>query len=124
MTEIYLSQFPPSQNRIWRSNRGRVHKSDKYENWLVASGYEVIQQRPENISGPYKMTVALRRPTTKKGKISKVKRDIDNFAFKAVSDLLKTVGVVDDDCHAEMISARWVTSGPAVTIRVERAGVE
>lgn len=117
MTEIVLSRLPPSQNRIWRSNRGRVHRSSKYTDWLVSSGYEIISQRPANVSGPYRLSVALVRP-------DKRRRDLDNVGFKAISDLLKSVGVIDDDCNAEMISARWVTSGPPVTIRVEQAGVE
>jgi|SRR5215813_4272314 len=42
---------------------------------------------------------------------------------KPISDLLVSVGVVEDDSLAEMISIRWVTAGPPITVRIESCGV-
>jgi crossover junction endodeoxyribonuclease RusA len=53
----------------------------------------------------------------------KRKRDIDNL-LKPISDLLKSIGAIEDDYLCEMISARWVTNGDGVAIRIEPAGIE
>lgn len=73
-------------------------------------------QKPKPVIGAYKLTIQARRP-------DKRRRDLDNL-IKPVSDLLADIGVIADDCHCEMITARWVTSGKPFTVRVEPAGVE
>ncbi len=115
MIELSLP-YPPSGNALYRSNRGRVHKSERYVKWLRDAGFIALAQRPAGIVGPYKLSIDAVRP-------DKRKRDLDNL-FKATSDLLVDIGVIGDDCHCEMISARWVTTGEGMTVRVERAGVE
>lgn len=115
MIELTLP-YPPSGNALYRANRGRVHKSGRYVKWLRDAGYLALAQKPGGITGAYKLSIDAVRP-------DKRKRDLDNL-FKATSDLLVTIGVVGDDSECEMISARWVTSGEGMTVRVERAGVE
>lgn len=108
--------LPPSANRLWRSNRGRVHRSPEYLAWLEAAGWLLLSQKPGGVSGNYKISINAVRP-------DKRRRDLGNLE-KPISDLLVKHGVVDDDSLCEMICARWVTTGEGVTVRVEKAGVE
>jgi crossover junction endodeoxyribonuclease RusA len=105
--------YPPSANRLWRAGRGHVHLSPAYTQWLDEAGWHVAEQRRGHIRGPYRLGIAALR-------FDRRKRDLDNL-IKPINDRL---GVVEDDCLAELISVRWVTSGPPVTVRVEAAGVE
>ena len=63
------------------------------------------------MKGRYKLTVLAVRP-------DKRKRDLDNL-FKAASDVLVEIGVVEDDSLCDWIEARWVQSGPQFMIAVE-----
>jgi crossover junction endodeoxyribonuclease RusA len=108
--------LPPSANRIWRRSGTRIHKSTAYTKWLRDCGYIAKAQQLGKISGPYALTIQAVRPDRRR-------RDLDN-AIKPLSDLLVSLGVVRDDSDAELISIRWVTSGPALSIRVTKAGVE
>lgn len=105
--------FPPSANRLWRRAGHTIHKSKTYTDWLREAGWQVIAQKAGGIAGPYTLHIQAKRP-------DKRRRDIDNI-IKPISDLLMSVGAVDDDSHCEMVSARWVTSGEGVSVRVERA---
>jgi crossover junction endodeoxyribonuclease RusA len=116
MTVFTLPVLPPSANRIWRRSGSRIHKSSAYTNWLSASAMFAKGQRPKAVSGPYKLTIAAVRP-------DKRRRDIDNL-IKPISDLLVSIGIVRDDSDCDMVSARWVTRGEGVSIRIEPAGVE
>ena len=115
MIELRLP-YPPSANKLWRRSGKTIHKSDEYTDWLRKAGWHVMQQRQGGVSGPYKISVQAVRP-------DKRKRDLDNL-IKPISDLLKSVGTVDDDSLCEMLSMRWVTAGEGVTVRVERAAIE
>lgn len=115
MTELLLP-YPPSANRLWIRARKGMRKSPAYVAWLFEAGLLAKSQRPKSVSGPYKLSIQATRP-------DKRKRDLDNI-IKPLADLLQTVGVIRDDCDCEMISARWVTAGEGVTVRIEPAGVE
>ena len=92
MVELKLP-LPPSANAIWRSNRGHVHKSAAYKTWLTQAGWEARAQHPDRIEGAYCLNIEAKRPD-KRG------RDIDNL-IKPVSDLLCSIGVIEDDCIAQ-----------------------
>lgn len=115
VAELHLP-YPPSANRLWRRSGRRIHKGAEYANWLVDAGFTAIKQRQPGIVGKYKISINAVRP-------DKRRRDLDNI-IKAISDLVKSVGIIDDDCDCEQISARWVTTGEGVYVRVEPAGVE
>lgn len=115
MIELQLP-FPPSANRLWRRSGHTIHKSKTYTDWLRDAGWQVIAQKAGGIAGPYTLSIQAKRP-------DKRRRDIDNL-IKPISDLLVSVGAVADDTHCEMVSARWVTSGEGVTVRISPAGVE
>lgn len=103
--------YPPTANNLWTRTRRGMRKTDKYADWLRVAGQMAMTQRPAGIVGPYKVLIQALRP-------DKRRRDIDNL-IKPISDLLQTVGVVDDDCNCEMVTARWVKDGLPLTVRVE-----
>ena len=41
-----IYRLPPSTNALWRSNRGRVHRSKEYDSWRTTAGWELKAQRP------------------------------------------------------------------------------
>lgn len=115
MIELWLP-YPPSTNRLWRRARVGMIKSAEYVAWLLEAGAEARRQQAGKIMGTYKLSITAARP-------DKRKRDLDNI-IKPVSDLLKSIGTIEDDCLCEMITARWVTTGDGVAVRLEPAGVE
>ena len=115
MIELNLS-YPPSANSIWRRAGKHIHLSKQYTTWKREAGWQVIAQKAGAIRGPYKIQINAVRP-------DKRRRDLGNL-LKATEDLLVSVGVIDDDSKAEMISMRWVTTGEGIHIRIEPAGVE
>lgn len=110
--ELHIPVLPPSANNMNGYGRGRVYRSKAYERWLDAAGKIIKSQKPWGIVGPYKLTIQAVRQNAK--------ADIDNI-IKPTSDLLQLVGVVANDCHCEFVSARWVTQGEGMSIRIERA---
>lgn len=115
MVELTLP-YPPSTNHLWIRARKGMRKSPAYVAWLTEAGWIAKSQRPGSVKGPYKLSIQVPRP-------DKRRRDIDN-TIKPISDLLASIGVIRDDCDCEMVSARWVTVGEGVTVRIEPAGVE
>lgn len=102
--------LPPSANHIWKN----YHKSKAYKAWIVEAGW--LSKRRDKIVGPWRITVLAKRP-------DKRRRDLDNL-LKPIIDLVVSLGLVEDDSKLEMISARWVTSGEGVEVRLEPATVE
>lgn len=113
--ELHLP-FPPSNNALWRSNRGRVHKSEEYNAWLRDAGWMIVEQyKGQAISGPYELTIQAKRP-------DKRHRDLGNLE-KPISDLLKQMRVIEDDRFAEDIHLQWVTEGSPITVWVQPASL-
>jgi Holliday junction resolvase RusA-like endonuclease len=48
----------------------------------------------------------------------KRRRDLGNLE-KPISDLLQSLGVIDDDSNARAINLQWVDAGEPITITVE-----
>ena len=115
MIELNLP-YPPSTNNLWTRTRKGMRKTNGYVAWLMLAGIAARQQKFESVEGVYKLSIQAVRP-------DKRKRDLDNI-IKPISDLLQSLGIVRDDCDCEMLTARWVTVGEGVQVRVERAGVE
>ena len=108
--------YPVSTNAIWSRTKTGMRKSSKYTAWLIEAGQIAKRHRAYAITGKYHLYLAAKRPDGRR-------RDLDNL-LKGVSDLLVSCGLVRDDSDCEMISARWVTSGEGVNVRVERAVTE
>ena len=113
--EIWLP-YPPSVNRLWRTGRGRVYRSDAYIEWLREAGWEIKKQKPGKVAGPYKISITAARP-------DKRKRDLCNLE-KAISDVIEHHGIIENDSLCEMQTSRWVTTGDGVAVRIEPVGVE
>lgn len=93
-----------------------MRRSNRYMAWLQVASVAAYQQKQKKFQGLYKLSIQASRP-------DKRRRDIDNL-IKPISDLLQTIGLVRDDCDCEMVSARWVTTGEGVNVRIEKTGVE
>lgn len=72
---------PPSTNQLYS---GRRYKTARYKAWVSEAGWELRVQHAPNIKGPFHLTMYL------PGRL-----DLDNI--KAIPDLLKTIGVIEDD---------------------------
>src|SRR5581483_2886249 len=119
MIELHLP-FPPSQNHLWQRAKKGMRKTERYQAWLEEAGWTAKAQLAPGtrIDRPYVLSVQALRP-------DKRRRDLDNFGFKAVSDLLVGLGVITDDSLCEMLSARWVTvGGEGVLVRIWLAATE
>jgi crossover junction endodeoxyribonuclease RusA len=110
MTELKLP-YPPTANSIWRSGRRRTYRSEKYRAWLSRASWEAKLQCPGKVIGPYELTMRVSRP-------DKRKRDLDNL-LKPISDLLCTIGVIEDDSLCRRILAEWITEGDGMIVRIE-----
>ena len=94
---ISLPFPPPSNNLFVNIKRGRA-KSQRYKDWISIASTRIKDSHRQAI-GPYSMTILLRRP-------DKRKRDIANLE-KAVSDLLVSHGVLQDDSLCERLLMQW-----------------
>lgn len=99
--------FPVSVNAMYRSNRGKVHKSAVYMRWIGAANSAYLMQKREAgspIKGPFSAAIALDR--NRKGR-----SDLDNFV-KSILDRAQAFGLIENDKLAEEISVRWETMPP------------
>ena len=116
MTSITLRlPYPTSVNRIWRSGKGKVFRSTEYQAWIAEAQGCWLQQKSKQehktIKGEYCLSIKAARP-------DKRRRDIGNLE-KVVSDLLESMGVIEDDCLANRITMEWtteITDGILVTV--------
>jgi len=109
---ITLSELPPSVNKMYGNNkkssgRGR-YKTPYYLAWIESSGWEIRDQKPPHVAGPYCMTMRCGRKNKR--------ADISNI-IKACEDLVVAHHVVEDDSLCRKITAEWV-SEPGVHIMV------
>lgn len=99
-----LLPYPTSVNDLWGYGKGRVFKTKAYVAWqkeaYVAWLQQKRQQPIQHIGGRYRLCIYASPPDTRR------RRDIGNLE-KAVSDLLVSVGVVDDDHLAKSVFTEW-----------------
>lgn len=96
MTVVLSIPVPPSSNNLYGNKRSKSgkrsgrYKTRAYENWIDRAGWEVVSQRTnvDRVSGPYRLLLELPR----------IRGDADN-RMKAASDLMVSLGIVDDDRH-------------------------
>lgn len=118
---------PPSVNELTRNRtseeiarakalgkpvRGRK-RTARYLTWLAGAGAMLNAQKPGKVIGPY--TLSLIVPRNKR-------RDVSNYE-KAVSDLLQTHGVIENDKLAEWIIIGWSDTGDRDAVVIVSAGV-
>lgn len=102
---------PPSLNAMWRVGPRGPYRSKEYKAWMEESLSVLAQNRPPPISGKYVLEVYIRRPDNRR-------RDLDNVAFKAVSDFLVKAGLIRDDSDCIRLVAEWRDSGPDTLVNV------
>ena len=109
--------YPPTLNNLFKNVRkGRV-KTDAYNAWVAEGLVALRRQRPEKHLGSFRATILLTRPDRRR-------RDIDN-TVKAIMDLLKKAGVIEDDRLAQSLTVAWawdaITPRGSVTLAIEPA---
>lgn len=111
--KIVLSlPLPPSANRLWRTGRGKIYRSDIYNSWLGEVVWIIVRQsQSKRVTGSYKLTILATPP-------DKRKRDLDNL-LKAASDALVKSGIIDGDHLCRWIEAKWVDGDPGCQLIVE-----
>jgi Holliday junction resolvase RusA-like endonuclease len=101
--------YPPSINRIWRSNPRasttgkQVYIAPSYRSWKDQASLALLQKRGwimRRIKGSFSVELALCPP---KGH---PRGDLDN-RIKAVLDFLQQATVIENDKHCQMICAYW-----------------
>ena len=85
-------------NALWRSNQGKVHRSDRYSQWRHDAGWEKAQ-RPGHVDGQCKVVIGAGKPDERC-------RDINGIP-KALLDLLQACSVLNDDSQVTSLMAKW-----------------
>ena len=76
--------------------------------------WEIRSQTRDKIVGAYKLTILVIKPDRRR-------RDLGNLE-KAVSDILVTMEVVEDDNLCEWLEIKWVKSGLPCEVIIEPMG--
>lgn len=102
--------FPPSVNSLWTpTGTGGVRRSSRYASWIRTAGTTLLIQRPGRIAGPYSLHVILSR---------RRRVDMDN-TVKALSDLLETHGVIENDRLCNRLTVEWAEDIDDCRVTVE-----
>lgn len=102
---------PPSSNHLFANipGKGRV-KTSAYRGWIKEAGWALQSQRHEEVAGPVKVSIAVRRTSGR--------ADIDN-RIKALLDLLVRHRVIGDDRMVEELYIRWSAESDDAEVLVE-----
>lgn len=110
MLELFLP-VPPSTNKLYANvpGKGRV-KTSAYKAWIEQAGWEVKRQAlGKERFGKKKIVVCYSVPENGR-------RDLDNY-LKAMNDVLKTAGIIDDDKHIyKIVIGRWLGENVRATL--------
>lgn len=98
--------FPPSVNTLFPGDGKHRWPSKKYKAWRAEAGPQVPTGR---IDGKYAMWVRLDRPDRRA-------RDCANYE-KALSDLLVSQGLVEDDSLCARLILEWASDEPTKDAR-------
>ncbi len=108
----------PSTNTTWRKGKGRVYLSEKTKAFRKAVATIVMASKAQRPAiGPLELSVTLCPP-------DKRKRDMDNFAGKALLDALTLAGVWADDSQIRKMTTTWgdVTKGGMIVVEINKMG--
>lgn len=95
MIELALP-YPVSANRYWRNMRGRMIRSAEANAYRASVAREAMVQRVRPLHGcAVEVLIVLHPRTTKAGKASESRIDLDN-CIKVVLDALNSVAYADD----------------------------
>lgn len=85
--------MPPSANRMYRHQAGRVHKAADYRTWLKTIAWECLAQGATG-KVPYRYQISIGIPEQLK--------DPDNL-IKPTQDALQKAGVIANDKHVRRL---------------------
>lgn len=103
--------YPPASNNLFANSKsGGRFKSARYTAWATEAGWEAKRQRAGRIEGPYALYIVACRPDARR-------RDLANLE-KAVSDLLVSAGIVEDDSLCMKLQMSWGEPGQTVLVSV------
>lgn len=111
-SRTYLLPTPPSVNRMYRRVGTRMIKSQGCRLWEKQAGLDLMAQRPAQFRGRVHIDLVFGFPDNRV-------RDGDNYV-KATLDLLRHMGVIEDD-NSRIVASHSVDmskefSGAKVTI--------
>ena len=109
---ILLPALPPPLSACFNNipKRGRV-KSKRYKKWIKECGWALATDPKDKIEGEVRVDYAFLRP-------NKRRQDVANRE-KATSDLLVSLGYIEDDSYISDMRLHWVDELPApVEIRI------
>lgn len=104
--------IPPAANNLFASipGKGRI-KTVAYKAWIrEASWVAKLAIKAKRIDGPYALCIQIGKPDNRK-------RDIGNLE-KPISDLLVSIGAVNDDSDCQRIEMEWSANVDGAFVRV------
>lgn len=108
VVDLVMLRFdtPPSSNSMFKNvlGKGRV-RTNYYNEWRQGAMSEILAQRPGRVPGRYGISVLVRHTSRRS--------DLEN-RLKGVSDILVTMGVIDDDRYCDALEMSW-TDDPEIT---------
>lgn len=113
---ILLPALPPPLSACYRNARGpgRV-KTERYKAWIELCGWALATDKKDITHGEVRVEYAYQRPEGKR------RRDLANLE-KATSDLITSLGYIDDDSMIMDMRLYWADDIPApVEIRIWQA---
>lgn len=113
--QIDLPALPPPLSACFNNAKGPGRlKSKRYRAWIEHCSWALNNIRDHLVAGPVNVTYLIQRP-------DKRKRDLGNLE-KALSDLLVSMGIIQDDSLIVDLRLAWSDSIAApVEITIERA---
>ena len=109
--------FPPSVNNLFAGKRRR-YPTKRYQQWRTHAGWMLRQQKPRYPQGRVDLDIELVAPDRRP-------RDAGNYE-KACTDLLVSMGVLEDDAArcVRGVTARWSDrpGTPGAIIRITELG--
>lgn len=95
MSFLISIPVPPSTNKLYGVGRGgRRYLTEGYRRWRNNAGLMIRSQKPEPVTGPYKLFLS----------VPKTRKDADNM-LKPTLDLLVAMKLTPDDRHCRHCEA-------------------
>lgn len=108
---MILLPFPPSCNGLY-PGKARRYKSKAYKAWITEAEFQLRQQSLPVFKGKVIIHYWFGRPDRRR-------RDLENY-LKAVSDILVTFRIIEDDSDVEKLVAEWSEDVTGVMVEIEQ----
>jgi len=111
--------YPPSTNRLWRHQRGRMVVSAEAQAWKQAAVWQARAVGCPLLAGPVTVDMILHPRLTKAGKASQIRLDVDG-PIKIALDALQGVAYANDKqvtCLTARVGAPLPEGGLTVQVK-------